>query len=292
MDRWSRGALLALFLARAAAAAPPTVVFLSDFGTRDDAVAACKGVMLQIEPELRVIDLTHHVPPFSVRDGARLLADTAEYYPPGTVFLGVVDPGVGSDRKPMVMRTKRDQYFVVPDNGLATLAAERAGPVEAREVANADWMRGRARASIFQGRDVFAPVAAHLAHGEDWTRAGPPIDAPMHLELPAARLEGDVLRGEVIAIDGPFGNLITNVGAERLPELGWAIGDRVPIEIGKERLILPWAKAFADVPQGAALLYVDSREHIGVALNRGSYAEARHVRVGTPLVIRRKPEAR
>src|SRR5215470_9267461 len=97
----------------AAAEGPPTVVFLSDFGTRDDAVAICKGVMLQVEPALRVIDLTHEVTPFAVADGARLLADTADHYPSGTVFLAVIDPGVGSARKPMVARSKRDQYFVL-----------------------------------------------------------------------------------------------------------------------------------------------------------------------------------
>src|SRR5438552_7531459 len=115
-------ASLALTLASVAwAAGPPTVVFLSDFGTRDDAVAICKGVMLGVEPSLRILDLTHEVTPFSVRDGARLLADTADHYPSGTVFLAVIDPGVGSERKAMIARTKRGQTFVLPDNGLLTL---------------------------------------------------------------------------------------------------------------------------------------------------------------------------
>src|SRR6185503_15016992 len=186
--------IAALMLATAAhAAGPPTVVFLSDFGTRDDAVAICKGVMLQVEPALRVIDLTHEVTPFAIQDGARLLADTADHYPAGTVFLGVIDPGVGGSRKPMIARTKRGQWFVLPDNGLVTLVAARQGLVGAREIVNPRWMRGAARSTTFHGRDVFAPAAAHLAHGADWTQAGPAIAQPIRLDIKSAQLVGDVV---------------------------------------------------------------------------------------------------
>jgi hypothetical protein len=274
--------------ASARAAGPPTVVFLSDFGTRDDAVAICKGVMLQVEPDVRVIDLTHEVTPYAIVDGARLLADTADHYPPGTVFLAVIDPGVGSARKPMVARSRRNQYFVLPDNGLVTLVAERQGLVGAREIANARWMRPGGRSSTFHGRDVFAPVAAHLARGQDWREVGPPIAAPVRLDLHAASLDGDVLRGEVIATDGPYGNLLTNVDATLFTRLGYAVGDAVALEIGGERLTLPFARTFSDVPVGAPLLYVDSRACIGIALNRGNFAEAHHVAVPSPLAIRRK----
>src|SRR5438045_6897231 len=132
MRRLSIAALVLASVARAAG--PPTVVFLSDFGTRDDAVAICKGVMLQVEPALRVIDLTHEVTPFAIRDGARLLADTAAHYPAGTVVLAVLDPGVGGSRKPMIARTNRGQWFVLPDNGLVTLVADRQGLAGAREI--------------------------------------------------------------------------------------------------------------------------------------------------------------
>src|SRR5262245_54163253 len=168
--------ILALLVATAArAGGPPTVVFLSDFGTRDDAVAICKGVMFQVAPSLRIVDLTHEVAPFAIGDAARLLADTAEHYPAHTVFLAVIDPGVGSDRKPMIARSKRGQYFVLPDNGLVTLVADRHGLAGARDITNPQWMRSAGRSSTFHGRDVFAPAAAHLARGDDWTRAGPPI---------------------------------------------------------------------------------------------------------------------
>ena len=278
-----------LFLATTVCAGgPPTVVFLSDFGTRDDAVAICKGVMLQIDPAVRVIDLTHEVTPFAVADAARLLADTAPYYPADTVFVGVVDPGVGSTRKPLVARSKRGQLFVVPDNGLITLVAERDGLDGAREITNAGWMRAGGRSSTFHGRDVFAPVAAHLARGETWTDVGPPVDQPVRLDLHAAKIDGDTLRGEVIATDGPYGNLITNVDATVFQALGWVFGDRVPIEIGREHLTIPLVHTFSDVPVGSALLYVDSRARLGVAINKGDFAKSHHVAVPTPLTIRKK----
>jgi S-adenosylmethionine hydrolase len=267
---------------------PPTVVFLSDFGTRDDAVAICKGVMLQIEPTLRLIDLTHEVTPFSVADAARLLADTAEYYPPDTVFLAVVDPGVGSERKPMVARSKRGQLFVLPDNGLVTLVADRQGLSGAREITNVDWMRSGGRSSTFHGRDVFAPVAAHLAHGEDWIRAGPPIETPVRLELRTATVDGDVLHGRVVAIDGPYGNLITDVPAALFTGLGYGIGDRVKIELGSERLTLRFVRTFSDVAPGEALLYIDSRARLGVAVNKGNFATAHRVGVPATITVRRK----
>jgi hypothetical protein len=284
-----RLSLAALTLATMAqAAGPPTVVFLSDFGTRDDAVAICKGVMLQVTPDVRVIDLTHDVTPYAVGDAARLLADTAAYYPAGTVFLAVVDPGVGGSRKPMVARSKDGQYFVLPDNGLLTLVADRRALAGAREITNPRWMRGAGRSSTFHGRDVFAPVAAHLARGEDWTRAGPPIERPVRIEVRGPTIEGDVLRGTVIATDGPYGNLITDVDATLFETLGWVIGDRVPVEIGTERLTLPFVRTFGDVPLQSPLLYVDSRARIGIALNQGDFARAHGVSVPASLVVRRK----
>jgi S-adenosylmethionine hydrolase len=283
--RW----LLGLALATVAhAAGPPTVVFLSDFGTRDDAVAICKGVMLQVEPALRMIDLTHEVTPFAIADAARLLADTADHYPAGTVFLAVIDPGVGGARKPMIARSKRGQFFVLPDNGLVTLVADRQGLAGAREIVNPRWMRAAARSSTFHGRDIFAPAAAHLAHGADWTQAGPPIAHPVRLDIRAAQLDGDVIHGTVIVTDGPYGNLLTDVDATLFQKLGWMLGDTVPVEIAGAKLDLPFVRTFGDVPEGKPLLYVDSRARMGLAVNKGNFAETHHVTIPSAIVIRRK----
>ena len=281
--------IAALMLATAVhAAGPPTVVFLSDFGTRDDAVAICKGVMIEVEPALRVIDLTHQVTPFAIAEAARLLADTADHYPAGTVFLAVIDPGVGTERKAMIARSKRGQFFVLPDNGLLTLVQDRQGIVGAREIVNPRWMLASARSSTFHGRDVFSPAAAHVAHGADWTQAGPPIAKPVRLDIRAARLDGDVIRGTVIATDGNYGNLLTDVDATLFQKLGWTRGDTVPVEIAGAKFQLPFVRTFGDVPEGKPLLYVDSRGRMGLAVNRGDFAETNHVTVPSPIVIRRK----
>jgi S-adenosyl-L-methionine hydrolase (adenosine-forming) len=281
--------IAALLLATAThAAGPPTVVFLSDFGARDDAVAICKGVMLQVEPALRMIDLTHEVKPFAIQDAARLLADTADNYPAGTVFLAVIDPGVGTQRKPMIARSKRGQFFVLPDNGLVTLVADRQGLAGAREIVNPRWMRAAARSSTFHGRDVFAPAAAHVARGADWMQAGPSIAAPVRLDIRVAQLDGDVIRGTVIATDGPYGNLLTDVDATLFQKLGWALGDTVPVEIAGAKFDLPFARTFGDVPEGKPLLYVDSRARMGLAVNMGNFAETNHVAIPSPIVVRRK----
>src|SRR5437764_2153046 len=151
----------------------PTIVFMTDFGTVDDSVAICKGVMYSIAPEARIVDLTHQVTPFSILDGARFLYGATPYYPAGTVFVVVVDPGVGSARKAIVVKSKRGQYFVLPDNGLITPLIDRDGLEGARVIANRDWMFQDALSSTFHGRDIFSPVGAHLARGDDWQQVGP-----------------------------------------------------------------------------------------------------------------------
>jgi hypothetical protein len=284
--------LAALIVTGAHAEGPPTIVFLSDFGTRDDAVAICKGVMLQTTPDVRVIDLTHEVRPFSVRDGARILGETVSYYPSGTVFVGVVDPGVGSARKPLVVRTKRGHLLVVPDNGLATVAIDREGLEGAREITNAQWLRAGGRSSTFHGRDVFSPVAARLAHGADWTRVGPPVATPVRLSLEPARVDDGVLHGEVVALDGPFGNLITNVEATLFARLGYVLGDSVVIEIGERPVTVTFARTFSDVAVGAALVFIDSRDRMGLAVNQGSFAATHGVTPSATLTVRAKDQGR
>src|ERR1700688_1380936 len=158
-----------------AAKYPPTIVFMTDFGVLDDSVAICKGVMYSIDPELRIVDLTHQVTPFSILDGARYLFGATPYYPAGTVFVVVVDPTVGSTRKAVTVKSKRGQYFVLPDNGLITLVADRDGLESAREITNRGWMIGSALSSTFHGRDIFSPVGAHVARGDDWAQVGPEV---------------------------------------------------------------------------------------------------------------------
>ncbi len=281
--------LLAMMLLAAIATAapqdfpkyPPTIVFMTDFGTLDDSVPICKGVMYSISPAVRIVDLSHQVTPFSILDGTRFLEGATPYYPAGTVFVVVIDPGVGSTRRAVIIESKRGQYFVLPDNGLITLVADRDGLESVHEITNTDWMIGKALSSTFHGRDIFSPAGAHVARGDDWTQAGPALDLKslVRLDLESAKIDERGLHGEVIATDGPFGNLVTNVNAEDFLKLGYRRGQTVPLAIGEKKINLPFVKTFSDVPLKKPLIYVDSRGHLGLAVNQGSFVAVYGVEV-------------
>jgi S-adenosylmethionine hydrolase len=268
---------------------PPTVVFMSDFGVVDDSVALCKGVMYTIAPDLRIVDLTHEVTPFSILDGARFLYGSTPYFPAGTVFVVVIDPGVGSTRKAVVVKSKRGQYFVLPDNGLMTLVQDRDGIESAREITNHEWMIGAALSSTFHGRDIFSPVGAHLAHGEDWTNVGPEVEVKklIRLDLVASKLDEHGLSGEVIALDGPFGNLVTNVSEEDFLKLGYGHGQNVHVTIGKTEMNIPFVRTFSDVALKKPLVYINSRGHVALAVNQGSFAAQYSIKPPTPILFSR-----
>ncbi len=254
---------------------PQTIVFMTDFGTLDDSVPICKGVMYSIMPDVRIVDLTHQVTPFSILDGARFLYGATPYYPAGTVFTVVVDPGVGSTRKAVIIKSKRGQYFVLPDNGLITLVADRDGLEAAREITNPTWMIGKALSSTFHGRDIFSPAGAHVARGDNWSAVGPVLDlkALVRLDLQATTIDDKGLHGEVIATDGPFGNLVTNVDADDFLKLGYQRGDTVPLTLGDKTIDLQFVKTFSDVPLKTPLIYIDSRGRFALAVNQASFAE-------------------
>jgi S-adenosylmethionine hydrolase len=267
---------------------PPTVVFMTDFGILDDSVALCKGVMYGITPNLRIVDLTHQVDAFSIRDGARFLFGATPYFPAGTVFVVVVDPGVGSSRKAVVVKSKRGQYFVLPDNGLMTMVEDRDGVESIRDITNADWMIGAKISSTFHGRDIFSPVGAHIARGDDWTKVGPEIEHLVRLDLKPATVDNRGLSGEVIALDGPFGNLITNIDVDDFAKLGYQRGDTVGITIAGRKIEMLFVKTFSDVPLKQPLLFIDSRGRASFALNQSSFAAAYKIDPPQQVFIPRK----
>jgi S-adenosylmethionine hydrolase len=288
--------LLLLFagpLGRAVAAEtqkyPPTIVFMTDFGVVDDSVAICRGVMYGIMPSVRIVDLTHQVTPFSILDGARFLYGATPYFPAGTVFVVVVDPTVGSTRKAIVAHSKRGQFFVLPDNGVITLLQQRDGIDAVREITNTDWMIGSKLSSTFHGRDIFSPVGAHLARGDDWSTVGPemPVKDLVQLNLKAATLDDHGLNATVIATDGPFGNLVTNIDADQFLKLGYQRGQEVPVKIGDIEMKMKFVKTFSDVPLKQPLMYIDSRGHLGLAVNQGSFAATYGIKPPATLFIPR-----
>ena len=272
-------ALVALSVSACHSAPAPqplrVIGFMSDFDVKHDAIGICKAVMEGIAPGVRVIDITHQVTPFDIAEGARFLAGSAPYFPKNAVFVGVVDPTVGSTRKPIIAKSKIGQFFVLPDNGLLTLVQDRDGIEAAREITNPEWMIGSKLSSTFHGRDIFSPAGAHLARGDDWTQAGPALDVAqlVRINVDNASVNDHGLHGEVIGTDGPFGNLVLNVPQAVFAQLGYQLGDTVPVMLNGKQYSIPFHKTFSDVPVGKPLFYIDSRGRLSLAIDQGNFAE-------------------
>ena len=266
----------------------PAIVFMTDFGTANDAVAICKAVMLGIAPDARIMDITHQVTPYSIEEASRFLAAVTPYYPPGTVFVAVIDPGVGTSRKAVIVRSKKGQYFVLPDNGLVTPVIERDGLDSAREIANTGWMVGDKISSTFHGRDIFSPVGAHLAAGWDYTLAGPTVQELVRLTPRVATITDQGIDGEIIGLDDPFGSLISDIAGDEFKKLGYNFGDRVTVLLDKKPFTLPYQKTFMDVAVGDPLLYIDSRGRIALALNERNFSQVHKITPPVALAIPKK----
>lgn len=255
-------------MSRPAAATPwqanGIVTLLSDFGHSDPYVGIMKGVILDIAPAARLVDITHAVPAQAVAVGAMLLRSAAEYFPAGTVHLAVVDPGVGTARAAIAVITER-AAFVGPDNGLLHASAEALGVREVRHLAEPRFFRPTV-GSTFHGRDVFAPVAAHLAAGAAPADLGPPLAAMHTLAVPAARRSGDAVDGEVIHVDH-FGNLITNLPDALLRDLP----NGAIVSVGG-KVVGPLRATYGDVEEGALLALISSWGTLEIAVRGGSAA--------------------
>ena len=267
-----------------------TIGFMTDFDTRDDAVGICRAVMQGVAPGVTILDITHQVTPFDIAEAGRFLAGSAPYFPKDAVFVAVIDPGVGSTRKAIIAKSKVGQYFVLPDNGMITLLADRDGLEGAHEITNPAWMIGAKLSSTFHGRDIFSPAGAHLARGDDWTQAGPTLDVTklVRLENTSARIEAGKLHAEVIGTDGPFGNLVLNVPAATFASLGYVTGDKVTITLDGKPYTMPFVKTFSDVPVGESLLYIDSRGRLSIGTNQGNFSDLHHVAAHATLEIAAK----
>jgi len=261
------------------------ITFLTDFGLEDDFVGTCHGVIKRIAPDTQLIDITHGVRPGRILQGALALANALPYMPAG-VHLAIVDPGVGSSRRPLALRDAEGRLYVGPDNGLLLPAAERfGGVVEAYELANPAYALDSV-SRTFHGRDLFSPAAAHLALGVSLGELGPPIDADalVRLELPAPEIGGSRLRATVLAVDR-FGNVALNLTRDHLDEASIVPGMRVELAARGNRYYAVAARTFADATAGELILYEDSYRNVAVAVTRGSAASLLGVEEGSELVI-------
>ncbi|MBN2311669.1 MAG: SAM-dependent chlorinase/fluorinase [Candidatus Hydrogenedentes bacterium] len=272
--------------------APATVeanglaILLTDYGADSIYVGMLKGAMYSTWLGARIDAITNSVPPFDIVTGAYVLAEACGAYPPGTTFCCVVDPGVGTARKCIVLRTKAGHTFVAPDNGLLTAVAERYGVAAVRECTNESLFYGKGSSSTFHGRDIFGPVAAALACGVRFEDVGPALERLVRLDLPRARIEGGVAHGAVVRADD-YGNLVTNLTAAQLGELGIARGDRVAVTIGDAAFTAPYVHTYGSVGEGERLVLLQSSGFVECAINLGSLAEAVGAGPGADVALRK-----
>ncbi|MHB8645132.1 MAG: SAM hydrolase/SAM-dependent halogenase family protein [Thermomicrobiales bacterium] len=258
------------------------VTLTTDFGLRDSYVAQMKGMILRTALRVTIVDVTHAISRHSIVQAAFVIADLWRMYPDGTAHVVVVDPGVGTDRRPIALEVD-GQYFVGPDNGLFShvlAAAEREG-LSWRGVVltNPDYWRVRDISATFHGRDIFAPAAAHLVNGTHLPHLGDPLDHPVRLALPSYEEAGGTIRGEIIYVDS-FGNCVTNIPARILPPRA----PGVTVACGP-LAALPLASTYGMVGEGEPLALIGSHGYLEIAVRLGNAASDIGLDTGTPVVV-------
>jgi len=264
----------------------PIITMLSDFGLRDPYVAEMKAVVLSICPEATIIDLSHEIKKFDVRMGAFILASAAPYFPPGTIHVAVVDPGVGTKRRPLIVETLHALY-VGPDNGILMLAVQKDGIGHVHNITNRRYMLPEI-SRTFHGRDIFSCAAAHLARGVPPSEFGPEIHDYVFPTFARPSLEGDKLLGEIVHTDD-FGNLVTNIFTEDLKKVNLKDGDVFHLKLGDKTLRLRLCSAYGEVPKQEPLAIIGSSGFLEVAVNQGSASETFQIGTGDPVSISSKP---
>ena len=263
------------------------IVFCSDYGLADEFVGVCHGVIARIAPEARIIDLTHGVPAMDVTRGAGAIAAATRYMPDDAVYLGVVDPGVGSPRRAVAVEAASGAVLVGPDNGVLSLAWEAlGGAVRAVQITSPDVIL-RPTSDTFHGRDVFAPAAAQLANGADLGALGPDVavDSLVAVSVPGAVVADRQVRCAVLSLDR-FGNVQLAAREEDLARAGLEQADELLLDTDEAGAVsLRRARTFGDVGPGQTALIVDSAGWLAAAVNGGSLAEALRVRSGDPVVL-------
>ena len=264
------------------------VTLLTDYGRTDDFVGVCHGVIRRIHPGAEIVDITHGIERYAVRQGALVLRNTLPYMPTG-VHVAVVDPQVGTERRAIALRTGDGRILVGPDNGLLSLAWERCEGVEVVVDVTRSPHRLEPVSATFHGRDIFAPVAARLASGAELADAGDPLDPETlaRVELPEPREEDGAVVAHALVIDH-FGNVGLNLDHDRLAGTGITLGGHVAVEAGGERYLATYAQTFADVSPGELLVYQDAYRTLALALNRGDAAGT--LGVGVDAEVRLRPQ--
>jgi len=263
------------------------VTLTTDFGTADSYAAAMKGVILSINPAARLVDLSHELAPHDVVGAALFLADAIRYFPEGTVHLAVVDPGVGTERRAICVRTARS-YYVAPDNGVVSLAVRAEQPYETVVLTNTDYHLGERSSATFHGRDIFAPVAAHLSLEIDFHDLGPPAAELVELEMPPVNEPSPgMIDGEIVHVDR-FGNLMTNISRQTLLDARQKTGitdQPVVVDVEGTR-ISGLSRTYGDRAPGELIALWGSTDYLEISVVQGSAADRLGLRPGAPVHIR------
>jgi len=253
------------------------ISLLSDFGHKDPYVAEMKAVILSINPQARIVDITHKIEKFNIRMGAYVLASAAPYFPPNTIHVAVVDPGVGTKRRPIIAETNRSLY-VGPDNGLLMLAAHKENIKNVYQIDNPKYILSKV-SKTFHGRDIFAPAAAHLTRGIKPSDFGPLIQDYILPEFAKPHARNGELIGEVLHIDD-FGNTISNITFEDLEKMGFHKANSLLVTLGSKTLNIRFCSAYGEVPYGTPLALIGSSNFLEVAVNQGSASRIFKAKVG------------
>ena len=259
-----------------------TISLLSDFGNKDPYVAEMKAVILTINPQTQIVDITHEIHKFNIRMGAYTLASAAPYFPPNTVHVAVVDPGVGTKRRPIIAETSRS-FYVGPDNGLLMLAAHKEGITNVYTICKPEYMLSKV-SKTFHGRDIFAPAAAHLAMGIKPSDFGPVIYDYVFPEFVKPQAKNGDLVGEVLYIDD-FGNIVTNISAEELEQYGIHEDDSFIVTLGSKTLTIPFCFAYGELAVGSCLALIGSSNFLEVAVNQGCAFKIFEANVGDTFCV-------
>ncbi|MFP6183969.1 S-adenosyl-l-methionine hydroxide adenosyltransferase family protein [Helicobacter pylori] len=264
------------------------LILQTDFSLKDGAVSAMKGVAFSVDSNLKIFDLTHEIPPYNIWEGAYRLYQTASYWPQGSVFVSVVDPGVGTNRKSVVLKTKNGQYFVSPDNGTLTLVAQTLGIDSVREIdEKANRLKGSEKSYTFHGRDVYAYTGARLASGAiTFEQVGPELP-PKVVEIPYQRAKatkGEV-KGNIPILDIQYGNVWSNISDKLLNQAKIKLNDTLCVTIfkGSKKKYegkMPYVASFSGVLKGQPLVYLNSLLNVSVALNRDNFAQKYQIKSG------------
>lgn len=264
------------------------LILQTDFSLKDGAVSAMKGVAFGVDHNLKIFDLTHEIPPYNIWEGAYRLYQTASYWPQGSVFVSVVDPGVGTDRKSVVLKTKNGQYFVSPDNGTLTLVAESLGIESVRQIdEKTNRLKGSEKSYTFHGRDVYVYTGARLASGAiTFEQVGPELPAKVvELSYQKAKATKGEVKGNIPILDIQYGNVWSNISDELLNQAGIKLNDTLCVTISEgsqQKYVgkMPYVASFGDVPEGQPMVYLNSLLNVSVALNMDNFAQKHQVASG------------